>query len=443
MEQKIKRLCEHSFWLMLVASPFLDLVNGIWTYLRVGGSGGMLSTLDLTEGSTLGPSLAVRLLFLALMLVYLVIIRHKKAFLMFAAIAAAWLLTFVFELARGVEFSAFAEVEYIVRFCYCLAVMVAAERIMKSSAERIDLGETVDKLLCVAAMTAALGVIVPYIFGIGFYTYADPLGYRGSRGFYYAGNDITVVMMLILPLMLSAWMKQKGKPGLWDCLRVVSVALCVVALLLIGTKTAFLALGLIGGVMLIYALCDAVRFKSWNMPLRYAAAAVMAVLAFALLGIFDADPSSTVKGTVSATEQYIEIGDAQQVVLSGRTTYLIMAWHDFLETLPLSAFVGVGRASQYKIIEMDIFEVFFYYGTFGFVTMLWLYFTQGMKIIADFFRAFSLRNLACCVALGLCVGFLVLAGHVLFSVTSGFYFAFMIVYTRLLCSREGLEARIL
>ena len=75
--------------------------------------------------------------------------------------------------------------------------------------------------------------------------------------------------------------------------------------------------------------------------------------------------------------------------------------------------------------------------------MLWLYLTQGARVILDLFRNFSLYNLAVCVALGLCVGFLTLAGHTLFSVTGGFYFAFMIVYARLFCSREGMKAEIL
>lgn len=442
MGAKTKALCERAFWLMLVASPLLDLLNGIYTYLRAGGRGGMLSTLDLTEGGGISPSLAVRLAFMLLMLAYLLLIRHKKAILMFLAIGCTWALTFAFALIREGEISVFKEIEYIIRFCYCLMCLVMAERAMKEYSGRLELKELIDRLLCVASLTAAVGVLLPFILDMGFYTYADPLGYRGSRGFYYAGNDITVVMMLILPLMLCAWMEAE-KPRLWDCLKAASVALSVVALLLIGTKTAFVALGVIGGVMFVYALIELFRKKNFAMLMRFAAAGVLAWAVFWLISLTDADPTSTVKGTVAATGQYIEKADAQQVVLSGRTTYLIMAWHDFLEALPLSALVGVGRAGQYKIIEMDIFEVLLYYGVLGAVTMLWLYLSQGLKVVADFFRAFSLRNLACCLALGLCVGFLVLAGHVLFSVTAGFYFAFMLCYTRLICSREGLEARIL
>lgn len=443
MEAKINRLCRLGFWLMLMLSPFLDMINGIWTYLRAGGDGGMLSTLDLPEGGSIGPSLAIRLVFLALMALYLLVRRHKRAILMFVAIAAAWVLTFAYEFMRGVEFSAFTEIEYIVRFCYCLMCLVVGADVLRFSGDLSSARSAVDRVLCVAALCAALGVLVPFVLGMGFYTYADPLGYRGSRGFYYAGNDITVVMMLILPLLLCAWMEREAKAGLWDWFRAAAAALSVVALLIIGTKTAFLALGVIGCVMLAYSLVELFRKKSPAMLLRLAAVAVMAVLAFWLLSLTEADPASTVKGTVAATEQYAETGDAQQVVLSGRTTYLIMAWHDFLETLPISAFVGVGRASQYKIIEMDLFEVFFYYGVLGSAAMLWLYLSQGVRVLIGLFRRFTLRNLACCTALALCVGFLALAGHVLFSVTAGFYFAFMICYTRLVCSPEGLDAKIL
>ena len=443
MEAKTKRLCELSFWLMLLLSPFLDMINGIWSYLRAGGTGGMLSTLDLPESSTLGPSLTVRLVFLALMVLYLLLVRHRRAIIMFAAIVCTWLMTFVYALVRGGDFSIFTEIEYIVRFCYCLVCLVAGERILRASAERLDVRSTLDKVLCAAALCAALGVLIPYILGMGFYTYADPLGYRGSRGFYYAGNDITVVMMLILPILLCSWMEKKGKNGLWDYLRAAAAALCVVAMIIIGTKTSFVTLAVIGGVMLVYAIIDVFRAKSPAMLLRFAAVGILAAMAFFLISLTEADPAATVKDTVAATGQYAETGDAQQVVLSGRTTYLIMAWHDFLETLPLSAFVGVGRAGQFKIIEMDLFEVFLYYGVLGTASMLWLYLSQGIRVVIDFFRAFSFRGLACCVALGLCVGFLTLAGHVLFSVTAGFYFAFMICYARLFCSREGMDARII
>ncbi len=443
MEQKAKGLCEKGFWLMLLLSPFLDLINGIWTYIQVGGNGGMLSTLDLPESGGMGPSLLIRMIFLAMMVLYLLLIRHKRAILMFVAIGFTWVLTVALEFARGVEFSLAADISYIVRFCYCLVCLVVAERVLRAGAERFELREHVDRLLCVAALTASLGVLIPFVLKIGFFTYADPLGYRGSRGFYYAGNDITVVIMVILPLMLASWMEKLKRPGPWDWLKALCAAFSIAALMLIGTKTAFVAVAVIGAVMLVYSVVAAVRERNVRALLRLVIVAAMSAGVFLVLRLLGSSASATIKDSVAATGKYAEKSPTSEVILSGRTTYLVTAWYELLAGLPLTAIAGIGRGTQLRIIEMDVFEVIIYYGLLGTVSMLWLYLTQGIKVVRDLFRSFSLRNLACCTALALCVGFLILAGHVLFSVTAGFYFAFLLAYTRLDCSREGLEAKII
>ena len=441
MEQRAKRLLCAAFWLMLMASPFLDMINGIWLYLRAGGDGGMLTTHDLDTGGVLSPSLALRLLLLAIMVAYLLLSRNRKAVATFAGIGCAWVLSVAYELMRGEQFSMLTEIEYIARFCYCLACLIVGETVLRSAGEKTDVKALVDRLLCVALLTAALGVLVPYLTGTGFYTYADKLGYRGVRGFFYAGNDITVVMMLIMPLMLCGWMEAE-KPGVWNWLQAASSALSLVAMLLIGTKTAFVAVIVIGAVMLAYALAELIRGRGARMLLRWLAAAAMAAAVFVLISLVR-NAAALVMGSMAVTEQYAQNSGAELAIFSGRLHFLRMSWADFREALPLSAFVGTGRAMHEKIIEMDIVEVGVYYGAFGLASMLWLYLVQGAKVAAELFRSFSLRNLACCTALALCVGFLVLAGHVLFSVTAGFYFAFLIAYTRLVCSRRGLEARIL
>ena len=440
MELKFKRLCGVCFWLMLLLSPFLDMVNGIFTYIRAGGTGvgDMLSTLDLTDEGGLSPSLIVRMAFLALMLAYLFIIRHKRAILMFVCIGVAWVLTVGFEFLRGVEFSLFADISYIIRFCYCLMCLVVGERIIRQDEGKYVLKDRVDKLLCIAALTGALGIMLPFLFEMGFYTYADPLGYRGSRGFYYAGNDITVVLMLIMPLMLTSWMGKKGKPGFWNYMQLACCAFSVVAMLVIGTKTSFIAVAVIGCVMLVYALVEGFRNKNWQPLIRLLIAAATTYLVYVLFSA-----GATVSQSLKTTKKYMDERDPGQSLLSGRTTYLIMAWHDLQEAAPFSILAGVGRGTQEHIIEMDLFEVILYYGILGTAAMLWLYLKQGIKLIKGLFESFSLRNLACCTALALCVGFMILAGHVLFSVTAGFYFAFFIVYTRMDCSKEGFEAKMI
>lgn len=443
---RVKKTFEKAFWLLLLISPALDMINGIWTYRICGGTGGMLSSLDIKNIPGMSPSFLIRIAFLLMMVAYLFLQKKWKAIGMFCAIGLCWLGTVAGEYFRGVEFSLMADIQYITRFCYCLVVVITYSTMLKQSRrDPKTLRSFVDQVLCGSLGVLGLGVLVPYMLGMGFYTYADPLGYRGSRGFFYAGNDITAVMMLMLPIILVNWMEQREiRRGWRPWLQAVSAALGLLSMLIIGTKTSFLAVAVTLLVIGGYSVAVGLRKKDWTAALRLLLVLAL-VLAFLLLLLLlaESSPLATIWRSLTATAEYTEIADVQTVVLSGRTLKLHQALSDFRDSLPWSALVGIGRGSQTRIVEMDLVEVVLYYGLLGAVAMLWLYLSQGVRTVIDLFRAFTLRNLAVCVALGLAVGYLFLAGHILFSVTAGFYFAFMIVYARLFCSKDGLQTEIL
>ncbi len=443
---KAKKTFEKLFWLLLMVSPALDLVNGIWSYVLCGGDGGMLSSRDIQGLPTLSPSFAVRMVMLVLMVAYIFLQKQWKAVLMFAGIGLAWVLSVGGEVLRGVSFSLSADIQYITRFCYCLVVLITYSVMLKEDGrDREGLRAAIDKVLSLSLLVLGVGVLVPYMLGMGFFTYADRMGYRGCRGFFYAGNDITAVMMLMLPVVLVGWLEQKDvKKAGWPWAQAVASAMCLLSMLIIGTKTAFLALAVTLAAMGGYGLWAGLRQKEWRVLRRLAVVLVLVLaLLLVLMAVCEDSPLETIWKSLTVTQQIAEKEDLETAVLSGRTTTLDKVITQFREGMPLTALVGVGRGSQQKVIEMDLLEVVFYYGLLGAAAMLWLYLLQGVRMVIDLFRAFSLRSLAVCVALGLCVGYLTLAGHTLFSVTAGFYFAFMIVYARLFCSRDGLETRIL
>ena len=93
---------------------------------------------------------------------------------------------------------------------------------------------------------------------------------------------------------------------------------------------------------------------------------------------------------------------------------------------------GVGRGSQGHIIEMDLCDTGLLYGLFGCVTMLWLYVKYGVEFLMRVIKNFNVLVLGAFVSLGITVAYLTVAGHILFTVTSGFFFAFVLIYARLL-----------
>ncbi len=443
---RVDKTFEKLLWLFLPLSPILDLLSGIWIYVACGGNGGMLGSWDTTGLSGFSPSFLLRVAFLLVMAAWLLWKRNWRAVAMFAAIGVCWALTVGYEALRGVSFDLMDDAQYIVRYCYCLLALVAYSTLLKSSRrEPGALRDSVDKALCGALLVLSLGVLVPYMLNMGFYTYRGLLGLRGCRGFFYAGNDVTAIMMLLTPVLLVGWMeRQSVKKDGWAWLQAAASAAGLMAMLIIGTKTAFLAVAVTVVALGAYSLVMGFWKKRWRCALRLVIALAMVGALFLLLMLTSEEgPIVTIWKSFSSSGEYIKIADTQTVVFSGRTAKLKAALSDFRDALPWSALVGIGRGCQEKIIEMDVFEVLLYYGLLGGAAMLWLYVRQGFRVIADLFRAFTPRSLGVCIGLGLCVGYLVMAGHTLFSITAGFYFAFMLAYARLFCSREGMAARVI
>ncbi len=434
MTTTLIRKLENLMLLLLLTSPVLDLINGIRFYLLCGGSGGMVSNLDHADPSLLSPSLAVRLFCLAAMALYLVLQKQWNILWMFAAIGCSWMLTVGHAVLRDIPFHLMEDVQYIVRFCYSLTVL-AAYLVLFQKQQGPVLRRQIDRICGISLTMLSLSILVPYLLNIGFYTYTDRLGCRGFRGFFYAGNDITVVMISLLPISAVAWMEAAPHIDRWAMLQGLAAAMCLLSMLIVGTKTCFVAMVVILIAVSGYSLLCGLRKKEWRLLRRLAQLLLLLFLLFLILHIVSPqNPLETVWRSLDTVNTYREDSSASAVIFSGRIDKLHVAVQDFKAALPLSALVGIGRGGQERIIEMDLAEVLLYYGGIGAVTMLWFYLWHGACIIRDLFRNITLRCWTISVSLALCVCYLTLAGHTLFSVTAGYYFSFLMVYARIFCS---------
>jgi hypothetical protein len=445
MQKKPLALLEKIFYYFLVLNPLLDIASGIQLYLLNGGAGSMLSSLDLVNQPSVSPSFGVRMIILLCLALYVLLKKDWKTVALMASIGVVFAATVGYEILRGADFSLWQDILYIVRFCYNLLILIVYREVLIGLG--LDTESLRRKMDAVVAWTLAVvfaAIVIPYLLGMGFYTYADPLGYRGCRGFFYSGNDVTATLMLMLPMAFDGLLRRresiKTRSGITLLL---APGFALLSMLIIGTKTAFLAAGVTVAALLIYCLVDWKRTGN-KTELSYFVIAIFTTLAmFGLVTLFS---GGQVIGAISesygATEEFIAMNGAE-AILSGRTGKLVNAFREWKSLLPVSALFGIGRGSQTWVIEMDLCEVFLYYGLLGTVLMLWLYLKHGILFLKDFFTRFSRTALCCALSLGLCVGYLASAGHTLFSVTSGFYFAFVLLYARVFCAERGLDTRIL
>jgi len=333
------------------------------------------------------------------------------------------------------------------KFAYNILVLLVYWRLFKRcSSNREQLLNWLNWYISLTLLILSLSIHIPYILGLGYSTYADRFGYFGARGFFYSGNDITAVLMMLIPIALINYTRlprlcpdrrmrlsdllPKDEEHRRHLFYLAAPATALTALFSIATKTAFIAFGVTMVVFGIYFWRNAKQSGDKTQWQAYKRVLVAFAALFAFLSLFGL--LKDLAETLRRLRAIFNIQAPEDIVLSGRVEKLLIAFKAWIAGGPFTWAFGIGRGTQRYIIEMDIFEVLCYYGLFGALTMLWLYLKMGINILKRFIpKRREDYALAAFLSVGLTAAYSVLAGHVLFSVTSGFYFAFMLLYSYL------------
>lgn len=416
--------------LYIIINPLIDFFTGLYIKEVLGAS--ELDVANAEFSST--PGLYIRLAMLAVFGIYILLRREKIAVGTLVIMGLAFCASIGVLLLTGADLKIGTDVKYFIKYCYNIAMLFAYISLFRSLCR--DKEVFVGKLFSIVRYTCivcSLGILVPYVFGLGYYTYADSFGFRGCRGYFYSGNDITAVMTVTLPLAVASFVELKDK--LFSKKSIVAVlapAMATVSLLLIGSKTAFIAAIGTCALLLLFTLFT-VRKYGKERILKLMWLILVVLLLFLILGCMvsfhrlygDISVCFDTPATV-AEEKGLEVA-----VLSGRTTKLQQQLHRFEVGGPATWLFGIGRSSVEYIIEMDLYEVVIYYGVVGAAAMLWIYVWAAIEFIKSLFKKFDIIGFAFFIALGMTFGYLTLAGHVLFTVTSGQYFVLAIAFSRL------------
>lgn len=442
MQKSLKGL-ENFFWLYLLFNPILDIVNGLYIWMLTRGYAGMeaVNYRELTNagGLTTTPALVVRMLVLLIMVIYILLLRDKSAILTALPMGAAWALSVLSEFlwVGGINLS--LDVTFFARFAYNVAVaMVYRNLFLRSELSKDRLIEKIHAYVNGMTIVFSLGILIPYVLRVGYSTYYDRFGARGVRGFYYSGNDITGALMILLPLALAYFLFIPRANFTRSRMIFYSLgpSMSIICLMLIGTKTALLAMVGESAVMVLYAIVIAIRGNR-ELLRRVAILAVITVI----VGLFFNTLSVLLNGAGRGLMDMLEASIGGMIdqadepggsLTAGRFNKLAETFADFKAAGPIAWAFGVGRGSQGHIIEMDLFDVGLLYGVFGFVAMTQMYIRYGIEFLIRMARNFNVLVLGAFISLGITVGYLAIAGHILFTVTSGFFFAFVLVYARLL-----------
>ncbi|MCL1816344.1 MAG: O-antigen ligase family protein [Clostridiales bacterium] len=436
----VSRNIEKFFFTFLIVNPFLDIFTGAYIHVGYKILGERLTDL-------ITPTLIVRMGVLLVFFYYILSLRDKKGILTLLPIGVAWLMSVLGEFLFASGFSLFTDMQYMAKFAYnILLIMVLWHLYQRTDWSKEQLVSWLNWYISLTVLILSLSIHIPYILGLGYSTYADRFGYFGARGFFYSGNDITAVLMMLIPIALINYIMlapicpgRRMRPSDLvpaDAKRrrhlfyLAAPATALTALFSIATKTAFIAFGVTMLVFGVYYWHNGKKSgdkANWQAFVRVCVAFTGLFIFLSLFGLLK-DLAETLRRLKIIWGDY----DFIQIFQSGRTEKMMEAFTLWRKGGIFAWAFGIGRGTQRFIIEMDVFEVLFYYGVFGAISMLWLYVKLGIGVIKDFLpKRQDAYALACFISVGLCAAYSIAAGHVLFSVTSGFYFAFMLLYSQL------------
>lgn len=381
------------FLILLIITPVIDILNGIQEYV-------IRSSTPLSVGQI------VRLIIFLLIVFYY--IKMKPINIVFLSTLIFIFLAQQLILANLKGINIVQETLFISKIYYNILLAL----IINSCASLINRDKLIGGIIK-GAMIVALTLIITRVFNIGVGAYGEV----GHKGLFMGLNDITAVLMSALPFVLYKILHGGRKRY------VIYYLSILMSLILLGTKT-----GVIGSVVItLYYLLVSREFNRVLLK-KIALWGVCIIGAMIFFVFFYKEYSETI--LLRYKYFYYQL-DPVSFLLSSRNMTLIWAFSNWISNLLYIVFgTGFTQGSiiigQYLIghgmIEMDLFDIGYFYGIFAFIGVVWLFFPsflQGVKsLIVNKDSEYATVSLAYIITFIISVT----GGHVLLSPLAGVYF---------------------
>lgn len=296
--------------------------------------------------------------------------------------------------------------------------------IEKLNCEYITLEEVLNALN-ISAIILSTNILISNIFKVGLktYNYGNRLGYKG---FIEAHNDVTVVLLILLPLSIYQYMKSKKKYNL-----IVSIIMAI-SLILIGPKAGKVLLLvefiIIGSVYLV---------RIFNIRVYISKMKGILSFIFILLGLFtyinfqeikfELNEVANSKGYRSIYSYVVSYRDIQPILIDNSigSKYDIHPKYKFGMGYYYANKILHEEKKEFYSIENDFDGLIYYTGIFTATCILWIIFNMLWKIIKNRKKDDILTSF---IILSLVIGVIhsFLGGHVIYSAISNTYFGAII-----------------
>lgn len=254
-----------------------------------------------------------------------------------------------------------------------------------------------------------------YIFGFGYNNYKLSDGKQGFRGIFNSINEISAIIIGLLPLALNYLKNKKNY--------IISILLIVFAFfvaLLTGTKVLMIGLFII--IIFIYIKSAIKVFKNMSTIKKIISIIVISIIILGgiyLLTYTRFYKNMLVQQKFFKSYNILSIDFINKVLFNNRLTFLKDNFLFYKSQKLINIIFGIGYSNQsIKLVEIDIFDILFRFGIFGLIGFIVPIIYIVKKIKLDKISLFSIILL---ILISLT------SGHVILSPSVSIYFGYIIL----------------
>lgn len=438
----------HFLLLFIVFQPILDLLTSFSIYV-------------LHMSATVG--IVVRFAFMLLALGYL-LLHHKqqgaKKYILYLCLFGIVLaISIVNNLMIKSPVSFGEEVKFIMKSVYPIVLLFGYIIALKELKNNEFAFHKIITYFLYATLILSISIITAMATGTDFPSY--PNSKIGSRGWFFAGNDLSSIFAIMFPIVVLYSVHKTtsfSKVYYW-----IPTVLAMYASIMIGTKVGYGAIVITLGIALFFLFIEYMMHrKKEGKGFTYLVNTIVA--AVVLGGLLVLTPQTPIAKNMSIHLQIYEYkksvqdekdrkegkvvkeeehkqgeltdSEMKSLIYSDRDKFL-KVYKQYYKEAPLSQkLFGMGYAGNYttkmKLVEMDFHDLFFAFGIVGFLMYLLPLLYFGIKIfirlITNFKKLFSVKHMLLASTLVLSLGIGFMSGHVLTAPAVSIFFVVILAY---------------
>ena len=261
--------------------------------------------------------------------------------------------------------SIFAEIKNIIVIFY-LPIMVLFFNNYKN--ERID-----KSLIAKVSFIYLFLIIIPFLFGLGFNTYSGADGKSAYLGLFYDGNELSALLILLLPITVKYLFDNKYFLHL-------AIYLCLYALSIILVGTKVLLLGTF--IVIMYFACKFImKFEKKKRIILYIFLLMFIGLCILILPFTPVYKNLIISMDYYGVKSLLDLFKPKfidNIIFSNRIKFAFDVFKVFGSSIIYIIF-GIGKTLLLTIkdVEIDIIDIFYSIGVLG--TIVYIY-TFGKNV---------------------------------------------------------------